>query len=520
MKQTVDLVVAPEIGFVPREIKKAACKEAQVGVNAITGFRIIRRSVDARRRPIRVHVKAELTWDQDSEEMYPDVVRWKDVSHAPPVVIVGAGPAGLFAAIRLTELGYRPVILDRGKKISDRKYDVAQLNRNLSLDPDSNYCFGEGGAGTFSDGKLYTRSTKRGDVERVLRILHTHGADEAILYESHPHIGTDKLPGIIANIREALLKAGAEFYFSQRVTSFLKNNGRITGVTTARGDRYEGRAVVLATGHSASDIYALLHSEGVDLAVKGFAMGVRIEHPQLLIDQIQYHAREGRGKYLPPAEYTLVKKVQGRGVYSFCMCPGGIIVPSSTAQGETVVNGMSNAHRSSPYANSGLVVEIRPEDLTGYQEHGSLAGLMFQQHLEGLSYKHGGTGVVAPGQRLTDYVAGITSGSLPDNSYHPGLAVSPMHEWLPSGIGDRLRDALVFFGKRMKGFMTREAIMAGVESRTSSPVRITRDPDFLMSTSHEGMFAAGEGAGYAGGIVSSAMDGERVADGLNRWLSA
>jgi uncharacterized FAD-dependent dehydrogenase len=433
---------------------------------------------------------------------------------------VGAGPAGLFASLRLLALGFKPVVLERGKNVSDRKRDIALLNRNLGLDPDSNYCFGEGGAGTFSDGKLYTRSKKRGDVRRILEILHLHGADESILFDSHPHIGTDRLPAIITSIRETLVNHGAEFFFGTRVTDFIIEKGQIQGVVTGKDEKFYGKSVILATGHSALDIYRLLERRKLQMQLKGFAMGVRIEHPQHLIDQIQYHTREGRGKYLPAAEYALVKNIAGRGVYSFCMCPGGIIVPSATSDYETVVNGMSNSMRNSPFANSGLVVEIRPEDLSAYREHGEFAGLAFQEDLEKSAYRYGGQGQIAPAQRLTDFVDGKNSSSLPDHSYNPGLVCSPMHEWLPESIRFRLQDGLKFFGRRMKGFMTLEAIMAGVESRTSAPVRIIRDPEKGYHPDLPGLFPAGEGAGYAGGIVSSAMDGEYAADAISRFLAS
>lgn len=515
----VEITLNPEDATVPEQIRKRACQEAGISPNVISDLRILKRSVDARRKPIVVRMLVRLAV---SGPLAPiaQTFPWKNVTAAAPVVIVGAGPAGLFAALRLLELGFKPIVIERGKSVSDRKRDIAILNRNQGLNLDSNYCFGEGGAGTFSDGKLYTRSKKRGDVRRILEILHIHGADESILYDSHPHIGTDRLPAIITSIRETLISHGAEFHFESRVQDLIVQNGTAKGVLTVSGDRYEGVGVILATGHSAIDVYHLLDRRKLQLQLKGFAMGVRIEHPQFLIDQIQYHSKDGRGKYLPAAEYALVKNIGGRGVYSFCMCPGGIIVPSATSDYETVVNGMSNSLRNSPYANSGLVVEIRPEDLAGYAEHGAFAGLAFQEELERSAYRYGGQGQIAPGQRLTDFIAGRNSSSLPDHSYNPGLVCSPMHEWLPESIRYRLQDGLRFFGRRMKGFMTHEAIMAGVESRTSSPVRIVRDPERGFHPDLPGLFPAGEGAGYAGGIVSSAMDGEFAADSVRLYLSA
>jgi len=511
-----EITLFPEDANIPKQIRKKACQIAGISPNVVSEIRVLKRSVDARRKPIVVRLMVAMAIE---EPLVPltQVYNWKNVAAAPPVLVVGAGPAGLFASLRLLELGFKPIIIERGKSVSDRKKDIAILNRNQGLNPESNFCFGEGGAGTFSDGKLYTRSKKRGNVRRVLEILHLHGADESILYDSHPHIGTDRLPAIITSIRETLTNHGAEFHFDSRVEDFIITNGKAKGVIINSGERMEGEGVILATGHSATDIYHLLRRKNLSLQIKGFAMGVRIEHPQHLIDQIQYHAREGRGKFLPAAEYSLVKNVRGRGVYSFCMCPGGIIVPSATSDFETVVNGMSNSIRNSPFANSGLVVEIRPEDLSEYSEHGDFAGLAFQQDLERAAYRYGGHGQIAPAQRLTDFVDGKSSVSLPDHSYHPGLVCSPMHEWLPESIRSRLQDGMRFFGHRMKGFLMREAIMAGVESRTSAPVRIVRDPESGCHPDLPGLFPAGEGAGYAGGIVSSAIDGELAADSFSRF---
>jgi uncharacterized protein len=515
----IEITLSPEDAYIPKQIRKRACQEIGISPNAVTDFRILKRSIDARRKPIVVRMVVLVSVDQPLTPV-TRIFNWKNVTAASPVVVVGAGPAGLFASLRLLELGHKPVIIERGRNISDRKRDIAILNRNQGLNPDSNYCFGEGGAGTFSDGKLYTRSKKRGDVRRVLEILHLHGADESILYDSHPHIGTDRLPAIITAIRETLVNHGAEFHFESRVEDLVIQNGKAVGVLTAQGETYAGNGIILATGHSALDVYRLLDRRHLTLQVKGFAMGVRIEHPQHLIDQIQYHSKDGRGNYLPAAEYTIANNVDGRGVYSFCMCPGGIIVPSATLDQETVVNGMSNSKRNSPFANSGLVVEVRPDDLAGYSEYGAFAGVSFQEELEKLAYRYGGKGQIAPAQRLTDFIDGKTSSSLPDHSYNPGLACSPMHEWLPESICSRLRNGLRFFGRTMNGFMTREAIMVGVESRTSAPIRIVRDPELGFHPDLPGLFPAGEGAGYAGGIVSSAMDGEFAADSVSRYLSA
>lgn len=409
------------------------------------------------------------------------------------------------------------MLLERGRAVPDRKRDIAQINRNAAVDPDSNYAFGEGGAGTFSDGKLFTRSKKRGDYRKALETLVFHGANPEILCEAHPHIGTDKLPAIISNIRRTILAAGGGFLFGKRVTDLRVRDGRVTGV--ACGDEvFEGAAVVLATGHSARDIYEMLHRRGIRLEAKAFAMGVRIEHPQALIDSIQYHCAE-RGEYLPAASYSLVNQVNGRGVYSFCMCPGGFIVPAMTDAAQSVVNGMSPSGRTSPYANSGIVTEVRPEDFAHLRaEWGELAGLRFQQEFEERARRFGGERQIAPAQRVADFVAGRASATLPATSYIPGIVPSRLDEWMPRFIADSLRQGVAMFGRRMRGFVTADAIVAGVESRTSTPVRIPRDPASLMHPEVEGLFPAGEGAGYAGGIVSAALDGERVADAVAAFV--
>jgi hypothetical protein len=436
-----------------------------------------------------------------------------DVSLKKEVIIVGAGPAGLFAALRLIELGLRPVIIERGRDVSSRKKDIARISREQIVDPDSNYCFGEGGAGTFSDGKLYTRSKKRGDNTRVLELLCLHGANENILYEAHPHLGTDKLPGIISEIRKSILDAGGQFILEKKVTDFLIDGNAINGVVASDNEKFNSPYVILATGHSARDIYNICNNRGVELVMKPFAMGVRVEHPQELIDKIQYHGNS-RGEYLPASSYNLAKQVEGRGVYSFCMCPGGFIVPSATEQEEVVVNGMSPSGRNSPYANSGIVVEIKPEVLIKYSSFGVMAGLEFQKELEREAWKNGGHTQRAPAQRLVDFVAGNTSGSLPKVSYFPGVTSSPLHNWLPKAVGRRLRDGFRLFGQVMNGYLTNDAVVLAVESRTSSPLRIPRDLEKLHHIRISGLYPCGEGSGYSGGIVSSAVDGMRAAEAI------
>jgi uncharacterized FAD-dependent dehydrogenase len=440
-----------------------------------------------------------------------------DVNLKQEVIIIGAGPAGLFAALRLIELGLRPVILERGRDVSSRKKDIALISREQIVNPDSNYCFGEGGAGTYSDGKLYTRSKKRGDNTRVLELLSLHGANENILYEAHPHLGTDKLPGIISEIRKSIVDAGGQFILEKKVTDFLLVGDSIKGVITSDNTTFTSPYVILATGHSARDIYDICRNRGVDLEMKPFAMGVRVEHPQELIDKIQYHGNS-RGDFLPASSYYLAKQIDGRGVYSFCMCPGGFIVPSATSQEEVVVNGMSPSGRNSPYANSGIVVEIKPEDLIKYTSFGELAGIEFQKELEREAWKNGGHTQRAPAQRLVDFVNGDNSASLPKVSYFPGVTSSPLHSWLPKSLGRRLRDGFRLFGQVMNGYMTNEAVVLGVESRTSSPVRIPRDPEKLHHIRISGLYPCGEGSGYAGGIVSSAVDGMRAAEAIAKKI--
>ncbi len=516
MSRQITLVLSPREAADVRFYTALAARRMGVAERDVALVRVVKRSIDARQRQPKVNLMLEIFVDG---EPTPGPVHfdYPSVAGRTEVVIVGAGPAGLFAALRLIELGLRPVLLERGRDVSARKVDIARINRNGRVDPDSNYAFGEGGAGTFSDGKLFTRSKKRGDYNKALRTLVFHGATPEILYEAHPHIGTDRLPGIIRNIRKTIVDAGGEVLFERRVTGLIIKGGRICGVECG-DERIEGAAVVLATGHSAHDIYELLHRQGVRLEAKPFAMGVRIEHPQALIDSIQYHCAE-RGEYLPAAAYSLVSQEGGRGVYSFCMCPGGFIVPAMTDAAQSVVNGMSPSGRTSPFANSGLVTEVRPADF-GYlrAEWGELAGLKFQQAFEEEARRHGGAGQIAPAQRVADFVAGRASGSLPATSYIPGIVPSRLDRWMPDFIAQGLRQGLATFGRRMRGFVTNEAIVAGVESRTSTPVRIPRDPATLMHPGTAGLFPAGEGAGYAGGIVSAALDGERIAEAVARYV--
>jgi len=518
MGKQVQINLTPSAAADETTIKKIAASLTGIDVTAVSSLRVIKRSVDARKKNIRINLTVEVFSEKDSA--LPEITPFNpvDVSLKQEVIIVGAGPAGLFAALRLIELGLRPVIIERGRDVSSRKKDIALISREQIVNPDSNYCFGEGGAGTYSDGKLYTRSKKRGDNTRVLELLCLHGANKNIMYEAHPHLGTDKLPGIITEIRKSILEAGGQFILEKKVIDFLINGDTINGVVTSDNEQFKSKHIILATGHSARDIYEICKKRGVELEMKPFAMGVRVEHPQELIDRIQYHGNS-RGEYLPASSYYLAKQIDGRGVYSFCMCPGGFIVPSATAQEEVVVNGMSPSERNSPYANSGIVVEIKPEDLIKYSSSGEMAGLEFQKELEREAWKNGGHTQRAPAQRLADFVSGDSSGSLPKVSYFPGVTSSPLHSWMPKAIGRRLRDGFRLFGQLMNGYLTNDAVVLGVESRTSSPVRIPRDPEKLHHIRISGLYPCGEGSGYSGGIVSSAVDGMRAAEAIAKKLN-
>ena len=514
MSKQVQLSLTPQAAADEAVIKKAAASAAGWDKEKIS-LRILKRSVDARQKNIRVNLSVEVF---EPDEQLQNIIlpfRSVNVAQKKEVIIVGAGPAGLFAALRLIELGLKPVIIERGRDVSSRKKDIARISREHLVDPDSNYCFGEGGAGTYSDGKLYTRSKKRGDNQRVLELLCIHGANNNILYEAHPHLGTDKLHGIISNIRKTIIDCGATFLMEKRVSDIIIESGKIKGVMTSDNERFLSPYLILATGHSARDIYSICLDRNIGLEMKSFAAGVRVEHPQALIDRIQYHGNE-RGNYLPASSYSIAKQVDGRGVFSFCMCPGGFIVPSATSQEEVVVNGMSPSGRNSPYANSGIVVEIRTEDLAAYSSYGIMAGIEFQKALERDAWINGGETQSAPAQRLADFVSGKISSSLPKVSYFPGVTSSPLHKWLPEAIGKRLREGFVLFGKSMSGYLTNEAVILGVESRTSSPLRIPRDNEKMRHIRVEGLYPCGEGSGYSGGIVSSAVDGMNVAEAIAR----
>jgi uncharacterized FAD-dependent dehydrogenase len=502
----------------PDYLTAVLAKRLDVLAADISGVKILRKSIDARKPQIFFNYKVRVFIKEPVAETPTYSFDYKDVSKAEEIHIIGFGPAGMYAALRCLELGYKPVILERGKKVSERRRDLRAINQLHIVNEDSNYCFGEGGAGTFSDGKLYTRSLKRGDVRRIFENLVFHGASEQILIDAHPHIGTNKLPKIIKNIRETILKHGGEIHFESRVVDFVINKNKLQAIRLQNGTEMTVNKLILATGHSARDIYYLLDDKKVLLEAKSFAMGVRVEHPQQIIDSIQYHCSTERDILLPAASYSLVQQVRERGVYSFCMCPGGFIVPAATAPGEIVVNGMSPSKRNSPFANSGMVVEINVhKDIPKYEKFGTLKGLEFQKDLEKLAFNAGGKTQSAPAQRLTDFVEGHLSTDLNKTSYQPGLKSAPLHSLLPKIIGGRLRKGFKEFGKKMHGFYTAEANVIGVESRTSSPVKIPRT-ESLEHPQIKGLYPCGEGAGYAGGIVSAAMDGERCVEAAVKKL--
>ncbi|MFO7256164.1 MAG: FAD-binding protein [Bacteroidota bacterium] len=515
----VELVLKPEEAFgdtFPEILKAKLSLPADENVTVVP----LRRSIDARRREVLVHIRCGIPGPGETVPT-PRTPSYPDRSSAPAVIIVGCGPAGLFAAVRLLELGFRPVIVERGKDVRERRRDLAAINKHHAVNPDSNYCFGEGGAGTYSDGKLYTRSSKRGDVRRILDILVAHGAKPDILYDAHPHIGTNRLPRIIASIRQSILEAEGVIHFNKRVTDLIMDAARVTGVVTHDGDELKGEGVILATGHSARDIFHLLHRKGLAIQPKPFALGVRVEHPQQLIDSIQYHCEGDRGPYLPASSYALVHNLEmggaKRGVFSFCMCPGGFMVPAATAPGEIVINGMSPSRRDSRFANSGIVVSVSEADAR--DSNGPLALLEFQENVERLACAMAGGTQAAPAQRLVDFVNGRVSSTLAETSYQPGVVPIDLRGVLPDFVSRSLQAAFRVFGKKMKGYLTNEAQVVAVESRTSSPIRIPRDAETLMHPQARGLFPCGEGAGYAGGIMSAAMDGERCAEAFARVFS-
>lgn len=517
MIKDISLRVSPEIASTPELLAPKVYGTAGCKVN---DWRVVRRSIDARKRDIIINLTVRVASGEDREVPSGYMpVSYSDVSSSKEtVIIVGAGPAGLFGALECIRLGMRPIVIERGKDVDTRRLDIAALNRDRLIDPESNYCFGEGGAGTFSDGKLYTRSKKRGNPAEVLSILVQHGAKEEILIDSHPHIGSDRLPAIMKSIRQTIIDCGGEVRFQTKAERLIISDGEVKGVTTADGEVIKGDAVILATGHSARDVYRNLAKDGVKMEAKGLAVGVRLEHPQQTIDKIQYHSPNGRSPWLPAAEYNFVTQADGRGVYSFCMCPGGVVVPAGSGQEQLVVNGMSSSSRSSIWANSGMVVELHPGDFPEYDGHGEFEMLDLVEDLEKKFYEQSGGSIMAPAQRMKDFVEGKPSKNLPPSSYIPGLYEARMDQLLPPFIAKRLQKGFTDFGRKAKGFLTNEAILIGLESRTSSPVRIPRDKETLCHTEVKRLYPAGEGAGYAGGIVSAAIDGIRCARSIKEAL--
>lgn len=539
MTNEYQLRVLPENAYSEEAIKAYLAKEKGLDIRTINAVRVLKKSIDARQRTIYVNLKVRTYVNEYPQDEQYEHTEYQNVEGRPQVVVVGEGPAGLFAALKLIELGLRPVIIERGKNVHDRKRDMALITKNQKVDPESNYCFGEGGAGAFSDGKLYTRSKKRGNVNKILNVFCQHGAQTSILYEAHPHIGTDKLPRVIENMRDTVIKCGGEVHFETKMTSLLIKGDTVEGIEAVRstGEQLTIKGpVILATGHSARDVYRYLANAKVEIEPKGIAVGVRLEHPAALIDQIQYHNRNGKGKYLPTAEYSMVTQVDGRGVYSFCMCPGGFVIPAATGPEQIVTNGMSPANRGTKWSNSGMVVEIRPEDVSGEGEckvdgvndttatdetaNSDLAVMRFQEALERMTWIQGNRRQTAPAQRMADFVNNRLSYDLPKSSYAPGLISSPLHFWMPQFISKRLQEAFKVFGKHHHGFLTNEAVLIASETRTSSPVRVLRNSDNLMHVRVRGLFPCGEGAGYAGGIVSAGIDGERCAEMCAEYLES
>ena len=545
MVNEYQLRILPEQAASEQSLKTYISREKGLDIRTINAVRVLKKSIDARQRTIYVNVKVQVFINEvpDTQEYTP--TEYKNVSGKPQVIVVGAGPGGLFAALRLIELGLRPVVIERGKNVRERKEDLAKISREHKVDPESNYSFGEGGAGAYSDGKLYTRSKKRGNVDKILNVFCQHGASTSILIDAHPHIGTDKLPRVIENMRNTILECGGEVHFKTRMDAIIIEKNKVVGIETNDGRTFRG-PVILATGHSARDVYRWLYANGVKMETKGLAVGVRLEHPSMLIDQIQYHNKNGRGKYLPAAEYSFVQQVDGRGVYSFCMCPGGFVVPAASGPHQLVVNGMSPSNRGTKWSNSGMVVEIRPEDLNDPTlqlqaceviegsaeqqteelirktakdgEQSVLAMMQFQEKLEQICWQQANMRQTAPAQRMVDFTRKKLSYDLPVTSYSPGIISSPLHFWMPEFISERLSKGFEMFGRSSRGFLTNDAVMIAVETRTSAPVRIVRDNETLQHVTVEGLFPCGEGAGYAGGIVSAGVDGERCAEAVAAFM--
>lgn len=545
MVNEYQLRILPEQAASEQSLKTYISREKGLDIRTINAVRVLKKSIDARQRTIYVNVKVQVFINEvpDTQEYTP--TEYRNVSGKPQVIVVGAGPGGLFAALRLIELGLRPIVIERGKNVRERKEDLAKISREHKVDPESNYSFGEGGAGAYSDGKLYTRSKKRGNVDKILNVFCQHGASTSILIDAHPHIGTDKLPRVIENMRNTILECGGEVHFKTRMDAIIIEKNKVLGIETNDGRTFRG-PVILATGHSARDVYRWLYANGVKMETKGLAVGVRLEHPSMLIDQIQYHNKNGRGKYLPAAEYSFVQQVDGRGVYSFCMCPGGFVVPAASGPHQLVVNGMSPSNRGTKWSNSGMVVEIRPKDLNDPTlqlqaceviegsaeqqteelirrtakdgEQSVLAMMQFQERLEQICWQQANMRQTAPAQRMVDFTRKKLSYDLPVTSYSPGIISSPLHFWMPKFISERLSKGFEMFGKSSRGFLTNDAVMIAVETRTSAPVRIVRDNETLQHVTVEGLFPCGEGAGYAGGIVSAGVDGERCAEAVAAFM--